>query len=146
MPKPGDQLVVTVAADAREGKPIQLRRGVVHEDPVILESREGGLRLSQRLAATGFERLPLVDLAQKLKSEMVTLRLGAAKLGADALTARAMRLSESEDARRQCCQFCIRRGDQQRPRCPTTAQHIFPDAEVMIDADGTCWRKVIWTA
>lgn len=145
MPKPGDQLVVTVAADAREGKPIQLRRGVVHEDlAMILESREGGLRLSRRLAATGFEApAALVDLAQKLKSEMsVTLRLGAAKLDADALTARAMRLSEevktlADSAASSASDGVISSG----PDAATTAQHIFPDAEVMIDADGTCWQE-----
>ena len=102
------------------------------------------MRLSRRLAATGFEApAALVDLAQKLKSEMsVTLRLGAAKLDADALTARAMRLSEevktlADSAASSASDGVISSG----PDAATTAQHIFPDAEVMIDADGTCWQE-----
>ena len=139
MPKPGDHLTVTVAAEAREGKPIQLRRGVVHEDPaMVVESRGGGLRLSRRLAATGFDApAELADLARK-GGVLITLRLGAAGLDADTLLARAMTLSEEvkTHAAGDCAGGVISTG----PNAATTAQHIFPDAEVMIDAEGTYWQ------
>ena len=146
MPKPGDRLAVTVAAEAREGKPIQLRRGVVREDPaMIFESRGRGLRLSRRLAATGFEApAALVDLALKLKGEMsITLRLGAAKLDADTLLARAVGLSEEVKAHAESAAASTS-GDgviSTGPDAASTAQHIFPAAEVIMDTAGSRWQE-----
>ncbi|MGC6485551.1 MAG: ribonuclease E/G [Candidatus Puniceispirillales bacterium] len=139
MPKPGQRLIATVAADAREDKPLQLRHGVVIEDPLmVLETAaSGGLRLSRRLAATGFVApAGLADLCTGLQ---LTLRQRAAGEDGEVLITRAKTMiSEARqlEAMAEASPGVIRTA----PDAAETARLAFPEAAVCRDDDGVVWQ------
>lgn len=139
MPEPGQRLIATIAAEPREDKPLQLRRGVVIEDPyMIVETGISGLKLSRRLEATGFTAP--ANLASQCKDARLTLRRHAAGLDETALTGRAETLmgeAVSLMGQTDAPLGVIRPG----PDAIETALQAFPDAEVITDDDGSVWQE-----
>jgi hypothetical protein len=140
MPKSGQRLVATVAAEAREAKPLQLRRGVVIEDRLmIVETGLAGLRVSHRLAATGFTAPE--GLADYCRAVRLTLRRGAADHDHAGLITYAEALikeAESLAAMTGEAETVIRPG----PDAVSAAIAGFPDAEVISDQENHLWQDI----
>ena len=139
LPQSGERLLVTVAAEPREGKPLQLRRGAVIEDTfMIIETGRSGLHVSRRLEATGFS-VP-EDLERLCSSFRLTLRKPAVSCDSAFLLSRAEALvRQAQDildlAKEQ--DGILRQG----PAPVAVAEMAFPDADIITDEDGTLWQQ-----
>lgn len=139
LPKSGDRLLVTVAAESREGKPLNLRRGAVLEDRfMIVETGRTGLHRSRRLKAKGYEAPS--ELAALCTRVRLTLRQAAAGCDGDEIIARARQLiHEAEQLMENAGSSTplLRPG----PDALATAEQAFPDADVTVDETGNLWAE-----
>lgn len=136
-PRPGEMIMATVTAEPRDGKPVQLRRGVFIETPLVLaDSTATGVRLSQRLRALGTIP-PELDAGEC----QLTLRTAAAEAGDAAV--RAAALEASARIRALTASLPAQPGViADGPDAVAAAQLAFPDADCRDTADADAWALV----
>jgi len=135
----GEVMVATVTAEPREGKPLQLRRGIFRAGRyVIIESGTPGLRLSMGLREAGY--IPPEDLRAEISTFTVTLR-------------RSVNGADLEEVRAELNELTTwGESINQMPSsgsaiiAPALSGHeeaalLEPDAEVVIDDDGRAWEE-----
>jgi len=138
-PRPGEMLVATVTAQAREEKPLQLRRGIFRVGRyVIIESGKAELRLSMGLREAGY--VPPEDLLAAISSFTVTLRRAANDADIEHLRAE---LNEFTTWGEMVCNLPSSGPAVVVPARSGTEEALLlePDAELMMDDDGRAWEE-----
>ncbi|XDZ65972.1 ribonuclease E/G [Alphaproteobacteria bacterium LSUCC0684] len=137
--RPGEMILATVAAEAREKKPLQLRRGLFRAGRyVMVEDGAAERRLSRGLRETGY--MPPDDLLRPLSSLTITLRRAVAgadpswvKAEFDELVTWAESILDLPSSGPAILAPAITGIEE--------ARLVEPDAEMVMDDDGSAWEE-----